>query len=82
MLKTAWDRLDADGNGYLEHDDFKKLCAGMFSEKDLEAMILEVDPNGDGKITWEEFLEIMQQDENVQNLNHKDLEASFAQIPN
>ena len=31
------------------------------SEKDLEAMILEVDPNGDGKITWEEFLEIMQQ---------------------
>merc|ERR1711934_1204715 len=70
-LKTAWDRLDADGNGYLEHDYFKKLCAGMFSEKDLEAMILEVDPNGDGKITWEEFLEIMQQDENMQNVNTK-----------
>ena len=30
-LRTAWNRLDADGNGYLEHDDFKKLCAGMFS---------------------------------------------------
>jgi len=77
-LKTAWDRLDEDGNGYLEHDDFKKLCGGMFSEKDLEAMILEVDPDGDGKITWDEFLQIMQQDENMQNVNTKTLESSFA----
>ena len=37
------------------------LLAMPNSEKDLEAMILEVDPNGDGKITWEEFLQIMQQ---------------------
>ena len=30
-LRAAWDRLDADDSGYLDHDDFRKLCKNMFS---------------------------------------------------
>jgi len=63
-LRAAWNRLDTDGNGYLDREDFTLMCKDMFGEKELQQMILEADPNGDGKITWEEFLQIMQKDDN------------------
>jgi Ca2+-binding EF-hand superfamily protein len=71
-LKAAWDRLDADDSGYLDHDDFRKLCKNMFSEEDLLVMIQEVDPDGDGKISWNEFLQIMKKDE-LQTMTHEQL---------
>merc|ERR1712178_623988 len=48
-LRAAWDRLDADNSGYLDHDDFRQLCKGMFSEGEVTEMIAEVDPNSDGR---------------------------------
>lgn len=77
-LRSAWDQLDEDHNGYLDHDDFKKLCTKFFTMEDLDNMILEVDPNGDGQITWEEFKSIMQSDENIQALSTQDLGEQLA----
>lgn len=61
-IKAAWNRLDADNSGYLDHEDFRILCKDMYTEEEMQEIILEADPDKDGKIFWEEFLKIMKTD--------------------
>ena len=58
--KEAFDYSDADGDGELTKDDFKKLLKeekvsaiirGWFAE----LMIQSFDANGDGTLSWDEF---------------------------
>eukprot|EP00829_Urostomides_striatus_P010151 TRINITY_DN2333_c0_g1_i7.p1 TRINITY_DN2333_c0_g1~~TRINITY_DN2333_c0_g1_i7.p1 ORF type:complete len:457 (-),score=119.21 TRINITY_DN2333_c0_g1_i7:50-1348(-) len=58
-VKQAFDLFDSDGSGYITSDEVKKLLGvgKVISEEKWVAIIKEMDPNGDGKITFEEFEE-------------------------
>lgn len=58
-LIEAFDRLDVDGNGYLEIDDFKRLMGEEFQQEEVEEMIRSADKNVDGKIDFDEFMQMM-----------------------
>lgn len=58
-LIEAFDRLDVDGNGYLEIDDFKQLMGEEFNQQEVEEMIRSADKSKDGKIDFDEFMQMM-----------------------
>lgn len=54
--------LDKDGDGFILPDDLKELLVGMgqnISEKHLADMIKEADKDGDGKVSYEDFCNVM-----------------------
>src|SRR5262249_4589224 len=63
--EALFKKLDADGNGKISKDEFKKLAdllpeaakekAGAFLEKRGDQMFQRLDANGDGELTLEEF---------------------------
>jgi hypothetical protein len=58
-LETLFDLADTDHSGYIEADEFKRLCEGVIPESDdrLPADIFrELDIDGDGRISRTEFL--------------------------
>lgn len=58
-LETLFDLADTDRSGYIEADEFKRLCEGVITEGDdrLPADIFrELDVDGDGRISRTEFL--------------------------
>jgi Ca2+-binding EF-hand superfamily protein len=61
-LIRAFKTLDADGSGSIDADEFRAVCRDLgegWSEKDLDAMIKEVDENNDGVISEKEFIHMM-----------------------
>lgn len=56
-LHSAFSHFDADGDGTLSPDDLKKAFGD--SSIDTKDMIARLDINGDGKIDYNEFLEMM-----------------------
>jgi len=62
-LESAFKMFDKDGSGYLEIDEIKAIFnpGGQrnIDEKVWEDLIREVDPNGDGKISLNEFKDMM-----------------------
>jgi hypothetical protein len=57
--KDAFDRLDADGSGYIEASEVKNLLDDVYEEEapvyEVDAFLQFFDQNQDGKISWEEF---------------------------
>ncbi|XP_037927401.1 calmodulin-A-like [Teleopsis dalmanni] len=56
--REAFNILDFDGNGYIAHEELKYVIANLgmdLTDEDIENMILEVDTDGDGQISYEEF---------------------------
>jgi calcium-dependent protein kinase len=58
-LRAAFDRLDVDKTGDISLTDLKAVMGDMYNEDALKAMIGQADIHDDGKIHYEEFLEIM-----------------------
>jgi len=61
MLKGAFIKADKDKSGYLDRKEFKACLKGSglgFTKKEINVMLSEVDLDGDGKITYEEFVPI------------------------
>ena len=59
MLKNAFIKADKDKSGYLDRKEFKDClkASGLgFTKKEINVMMTEVDLDGDGKITYEEFV--------------------------
>lgn len=63
-LKTVFDKFDADGSGQIDHSEFKDvLCcllhanADDISQQMLDRYWVEADVNGDGDISFEEFVD-------------------------
>jgi Ca2+-binding EF-hand superfamily protein len=59
-------KLDKDKSGYLDHDEIKRCLRDLYESIDLkmsdayvEALINQVDKNKDGKISVEEFVNLL-----------------------
>lgn len=60
-LKAAFKMFDKDDSGCISKDEVKEslLKVGKFTEDDINEIIGQVDENGDGEISFEEFKYIM-----------------------
>ncbi|XP_033736493.1 neo-calmodulin-like [Pecten maximus] len=62
-IREAFHVFDREGNGYITRKDIKVLLARLgdeMSPDDIDDMIAEADNDGNGKVSIEEFVEIMQ----------------------
>eukprot|EP00980_Cylindrotheca_fusiformis_P002946 scaffold683_cov124-Cylindrotheca_fusiformis.AAC.15 len=58
-LKSEFRALDVDNSGYITRSDFRKLAKKAhykLSKKELDRTMQSMDSNGDGKISFEEFM--------------------------
>jgi calcium-dependent protein kinase len=55
-LAEAFDRMDSDDSGYISTENLKEMFGDDFPEEEIEAIIKEVDPTKNGKISYSEFL--------------------------
>lgn len=58
ILKDVFMKADSDGNGWLDRSEFKKCiqdCELGFTRKEINVLMSEVDLDGDGHVTYEEF---------------------------
>jgi len=61
-LKEAFRVFDTDDSGEIDKKELKRLMKKLgqkLSEAELDAMMAEVDTNGDGVISFEEFKALM-----------------------
>ena len=62
-LRAAFKMFDKDGSGIISADEIREvLCFGgtnSLSEEQVDAIIKQVDENGDGEIQFEEFVAMM-----------------------
>lgn len=62
-LRDAFAVFDTDGSGSIDRKELKKLMKKLgqiLSEAELDAMMDEVDSNGDGEISFAEFKALME----------------------
>lgn len=55
-LAEAFDRLDSDDSGFISAANLKELLGNEFSDLDIDEIIQEVDFEKDGKVSYNEFL--------------------------
>jgi calcium-dependent protein kinase len=60
-LQTAFKMFDKDGGGSISTDEIKQVLSfgQTLDEKVINDIIKQVDANGDGEISFEEFAEMM-----------------------
>ena len=61
VIREEFDKLDADGSGYISKDEMLKTicdCQFLAGDKEEEARkcLADIDVDGDGKISYPEFL--------------------------
>jgi|Transcript_13565 calmodulin len=62
-LKDAFAVFDSDGNGAIDRKELKRLMKKLgqaLTEAEVDAMMEQVDSNGDGEISYDEFKAMMQ----------------------
>jgi len=61
-VKAAFKVFDQDGDGYISSDELRNVMSTlgeMLSEEEIEEMIREADADGDGKVCFSEFAQMM-----------------------
>lgn len=58
VLWAAFRRFDTDGSGHIDREELKKVLQDDCVQR-VDVVLKEVDLNGDGKISFEEFCEMM-----------------------
>ncbi len=59
-VRTSFEQLDMDGDGFITVDDLCKLLPSSRRSMDLaRSMVEEVDKNHDGRVDYQEFSEMM-----------------------
>lgn len=56
QIAEAFDRLDADDSGFISTKNLREILGKEFPIEDIDHTIDEADLNGDGRISYEEFL--------------------------
>lgn len=64
VVWRAFQVFDRDGDGFISQDELKAVLGDqkmgdLMGQQAIAQLLLEVDTNGDGKIEWSEFLEMM-----------------------
>eukprot|EP01022_Parablepharisma_sp_SALTPOND_P019739 TRINITY_DN3411_c0_g1_i1.p1 TRINITY_DN3411_c0_g1~~TRINITY_DN3411_c0_g1_i1.p1 ORF type:complete len:545 (-),score=58.97 TRINITY_DN3411_c0_g1_i1:101-1735(-) len=77
-LKEAFRFFDQKQKGYIDIEDLRRIFGGICSEEKLFTIVDDVDMNHDGKISFEEFKEMM----NKHLLSSKSLHMYGEQILN
>lgn len=60
-MAEAFDRLDSDDSGFISAENLLEILGDDFDKSEIEAIIGEVDPNHDGKISYSEFLALWEE---------------------
>jgi Ca2+-binding EF-hand superfamily protein len=61
-LRPVFDRFDADASGFISTDEMRKVCDAIgveLSEAQLQAMMVEADPDQSGAVDFEEFVTVL-----------------------
>jgi len=58
-LKELFGRLDEDGSGFITAKDLRAVLGGDYTRTEAQEILRDSDLDGDGKITWSEFVKIM-----------------------
>ena len=61
-FREQFDMCDADGSGSIDVDELGEICRALgedMTDKQVRALIAEIDKNGNGLVEWEEYLEAM-----------------------
>ncbi|KAL5022771.1 hypothetical protein ScPMuIL_001926 [Solemya velum] len=79
-LRWAFDMYDVDGNGTISRSEMMDILNSVYKMTDLNAgdgntpekmterLFKKMDTNGDGELSWEEFLEGAKQDSMIVNM--------------
>jgi hypothetical protein len=60
-LAECFDRLDSDDSGYISADNLAELLGEEFPRDEIEEIIKEADADGNGKVTYSDFLLLWEQ---------------------
>ena len=60
-LRAAFKKFDQDNSGYIQAKELQSIMTKMgrnVSKAEIDAMIKSLDASGDGKISFEEFVQL------------------------
>jgi calmodulin len=60
-LRAAFRQFDQDGSGYIQADELENIMHKMgrrFNKTQIDAMVQSLDKSGDGKISFDEFVQL------------------------
>ncbi|KAL7559058.1 hypothetical protein ACA910_018413 [Epithemia clementina (nom. ined.)] len=55
-IAEAFDRLDSDDSGFISKSNLKELLGSGYSKKAVDDLVADADTDGDGRISYPEFL--------------------------
>lgn len=58
LLRSAFDKLDADRSGYIHRKELEELLGDEFDAQTLQEVFDHLDEDGDGRISYAEFLKL------------------------
>eukprot|EP01052_Picozoa_sp_SAG31_P030497 SAG31_NODE_3132_length_4639_cov_3.668502_3_plen_394_part_00 len=73
-VRSMFDRIDSDGNGSIDRDEFKLLLAELglfFSLEELDDSFDVIDDDGNGEVEYAEFLDFFEGKTRATNLTQK-----------
>ncbi len=68
-LSDAFDRIDAEGKGYISHEDLKNILGQNYSKDVVDEMIEEGDFKQNGHVDYNEFVQLMTKDSEEPNIS-------------
>lgn len=58
LIRSAFDKLDLDQSGYIYHKELEELLGDDFDAQTLQEVFDQLDEDGDGRISYTEFLKL------------------------